>query len=89
MTGLLKTSALGTVAGERALVRLERRGGVVLDRKLTVEAARIVARVRREGDAALVELVARLDGVRVARGADLRLHAADPERDRASLPAGF
>ncbi len=89
MSGLLKSSALGTAAGERALERLERRGGLVLDRKLMAEAARIVARVRREGDAALVELVARLDGVTVARGADLRLSAVDPERDRASLPPGF
>ncbi len=89
MSGLLKAAALGTVAGERALVRLERRGGAVLDRKLMAEAARIVARVRREGDAALVELVARLDGVTVNHGADLRLRALDPERDRASLPAGF
>ncbi|MEP7013202.1 MAG: histidinol dehydrogenase [Acidobacteriota bacterium] len=86
---MLKSSALGTAAGERALERLERRGGVVLDRKLMAEAARIVARVRREGDAALVELVARLDGVTVARGADLRHFPVDPERDRASLPAGF
>lgn len=89
MIGRSKAVALGTAAGERALSRLERRGGSVLDRKLVAEAARIVARVRREGDAALVELVARLDGVTVARGADLRLSATDPEADRAALPAGF
>jgi histidinol dehydrogenase len=89
VSGLLKTAVLGTAAGERALVRLERRGGIVLDRKIMAEAARIVSRVRREGDAALVELVARLDGVTVSRGGDLRLRALDPEADRASLPAGF
>ncbi len=89
MSALLKSAVLGTASGERALVRLERRGGAVLDRKLVAEAARIVGRVRREGDAALVELVARLDGVAVARGADLRLSALDPERDRATLPEGF
>lgn len=89
MSGLLKVAALGTVAGERALVRLERRGGAVLDRKLMAEAARIVARVRREGDAALVELVSRLDGVAVAQGVDLRLRSLDSEGDRAALPAGF
>lgn len=89
MSGLLKASALGTASGERALERLARRGGLVLDRKLVAEAGRIVARVRREGDAALVELVARLDGVAVAQGADLRLVSPDPERDRASLPPGF
>ncbi|HEV7667349.1 MAG TPA: histidinol dehydrogenase [Thermoanaerobaculia bacterium] len=89
MSGLLKTVVLGTAAGERALVRLERRGGVVLDRRVMAEAARIVARVRKEGDAALFELVARLDGVMVSRGGDLRLRALDPEADSASLPAGF
>lgn len=89
MSGLGKTVALGTAAGERALERLERRGGLVLDRKVVAAAARIVARVRREGDAALFELVARLDGVAVSPGGDLRLRALDPERDRVSLPAGF
>ncbi len=89
MSRLLQAAMLGTAAGDRALVRLERRGGVMLDRKLTAAAARIVARVRREGDAALIEFVARLDGVAVAQGGELRLRSLDPERDRATLPAGF
>ncbi len=89
MKSLLRIVSLGADVGERALARLERRGAAVLDRKVQTEARRIVTGVRREGDAALLDFVARLDGIRVDQAKDLRLRPADPERDRASLPSGF
>ncbi len=50
------------------------------------EAARIIDEVRAEGDAALLRLTARLDGVRVQCAAELEVAASELERSFAALP---
>ncbi len=73
-------------AGERWLTRLVERGARVLDRRTERAAGAIVRAVRERGDAALLELVEKHDGVRVASAAELRLSST---ADDSGLPAGF
>jgi histidinol dehydrogenase len=72
--------------GRKALQRLALRSRQVLDPRVERRARKIVEAVRDRGDAALLEAVARYDGVRARRVADLRLVA---EPDGEQLPAGF
>ncbi len=72
--------------GRRKLAALGRRGDVLLDPKVLERAGRIVDKVRRGGDRALVKAVRRHDGVKPSQVADLRLAAA---ADPAELPPGF
>lgn len=84
----------GSRAGRRALDRLARRREEVLDPRLVRRAERIVERVRRGGDRALLDLVRRLDGAGDAASVDatsvahLRLGIPPPPAAH-ELPAGF
>ena len=68
-------------AGRRAIERLVRRGEGILDERTLRNAAKIVERVRRKGDRALLDYVRKLDGV-----SDLSLKE---KADASVLPAGF
>lgn len=57
------------------------------DDEVTRIAAEILKRVQREGDAALLELTARLDGVHADRVADLAIEAAELKASFEALPA--
>lgn len=69
---LLPAVSVDSARGRRALARLAARGETVLDRRTERAAARIVRDVRRGGDRALLERVARHDGVTAASVAELR-----------------
>jgi histidinol dehydrogenase len=79
----------GTVRGRKTLEKLVRRGERVLDKKTRRQARRLVEAVRKEGDAALLEAVRRLDGTEITAPGQLRLPVPDPELERALLPPGF
>jgi len=57
------------------------------DDEVTRIAAEILKRVQREGDAALLELTARFDGVHADRVADLAIEAAELKASFEALPA--
>ncbi len=73
-------------AGRRAVERLVRRGEGVLDETTLRKAARIVEKVRRKGDRALLDFARRLDGADAVAVTDLALHGSAESGD---LPAGF
>ncbi|MEO8504080.1 MAG: histidinol dehydrogenase [Acidobacteriota bacterium] len=93
MTGLgsrgLTIVQAETAAGRRALARLADRGGAVLDRATQRAAGRIVEAIRRHGDRALLESVARFDGVELVDAEKLRLSPGECDRGWTNLPAGF
>ena len=74
-------------SGRKYLDRLVRRGEGMLDGKMLTKVERIIGRVRRGGDRALVDAVKRFDGVAVKSIQDLRLTASVGEDN--ALPAGF
>ncbi|HYN21644.1 MAG TPA: histidinol dehydrogenase [Thermoanaerobaculia bacterium] len=77
-------------AGRRAIERLLRRGEAILDEKTLRRASRIVQKVRRQGDRALLGFARKLDGVGVGSVAELALPSIPPEPvDPGELPAGF
>jgi histidinol dehydrogenase len=77
-------------SGARRLDRLAGRGREVLDRKTVKAAGRIVERVRRGGDAALLAEVRRLDGYAAGSVAELAGPALRPDgAASAELPDGF
>lgn len=80
---ILKTT---TQRARRELEALRLRGGDLLDARTLEKAGRLVERVRRRGDRALVKAVRRFDGVQPSSLAELRL---TPEVDPQKLPAGF
>ena len=67
-------------------MRVGQCGAHLLDKKTLDQAERIVDRVRRGGDRALLKAVRRYDGVDPATLAELRL---EPTADPAQLPPGF
>jgi histidinol dehydrogenase len=69
----LKSYRLDSRAGRRRLERLAARRRDVLDPKTVRAAAKIVERVRKGGDRALLESVCRLDGYPAASVAELEL----------------
>lgn len=71
-------------AGQRAIERLTRRGGSVLDAKTLRRAGRIVQAVRRNGDRALLGFARELDGATAESVAGLALAPLPGD-----LPAGF
>lgn len=85
--GIFKVTRAGTRAGTKLRKRLLARGEGVLDHRLQCRVERLVHRIRRGGDRALVRAVRRFDGVEIKGAGDLRLEpslAGAPE-----LPAGF
>ncbi|HVR95662.1 MAG TPA: histidinol dehydrogenase [Thermoanaerobaculia bacterium] len=75
--------------GRRAVERLTRRGEAVLDTKVLEKAGRIVDKVRRRGDRALLKLARRLDGAEADSVAGLALRPRPEDADRSRLPDGF
>ena len=73
-------------AGRRAVERLVRRGESILDEKTLRKAARIVDRVRRKGDRALLDFARDLDGAVARSVADLALRE---KTDASALSSGF
>lgn len=73
-------------AGRRAIERLVRRGEGILDGKTLRKASRIVDRVRRKGDRALLDFAREHDGAVANSVADLAL--GEPA-DSTALSAGF
>jgi histidinol dehydrogenase len=73
-------------AGRRAVERLVRRGEGILDEKTLRKASRIVDRVRRKGDRALLDFVREHDGAVARSVADLALRE---KTDASALSAGF
>jgi histidinol dehydrogenase len=73
-------------AGRRAVERLVRRGEGILDDKTLRKASRIVDRVRRKGDRALLDFVREHDGAVARSVADLALRE---KTDASTLTAGF
>ena len=59
----LRVVRAASAGGRRGLERLARRGVAVIDRATERGAERIVEAIRRHGDRALLESVARFDGV--------------------------
>lgn len=98
MRKALAVLGAGSRAGRRRLARLAGRRSSVLDAKTVRAAAKIVAAVRKGGDAALLDYVRRLDGYAAASVAELELtpsevgaHVPGPD-DREGpegLPHGF
>lgn len=87
MKGLLTLVELDSPRGAKALARLVERGRLVLDRRVTRGAEKIVDSVRRGGDRALLAAVNRFDGVPAASVAALRLRAVSVPAS--ALSAGF
>ncbi|RMH19307.1 MAG: histidinol dehydrogenase, partial [Acidobacteria bacterium] len=84
---MLKILALNSRRGRRARQRLLRRGDDLLDAGTLRRARRILKRVRRGGDRALLRFSARYDGLEAASVGELRRPC---ERlDDGRLPAGF
>jgi histidinol dehydrogenase len=86
----LRIHRAGSRAGARALDRLAARGTATVDRRVTAGARRIVEAVRRGGDRALLDAVARLDGLTAGEVSALRRDPSaepvprlDPALDRA------
>jgi histidinol dehydrogenase len=79
----LATNAAGFEAAFQALLR----GADEVDRAVEQRVAEIIADVRARGDAALLELTARYDGVQAAAVADLELTAAELKAAHDGLPA--
>lgn len=73
-------------AGRRAIERLVRRGEGILDERTLRNAAKIVDRVRRKGDRALLGYARKLDGSRASSVAGLFLKE---KADASALPSGF
>ncbi len=78
--------AAESAAGGRLLRRVTTRLESVLDRRTESAARRIVERVRRGGDRALVELVRELDGAPIGAAAELRLQPSAEDRAGRALP---
>ncbi|MDY7092764.1 MAG: histidinol dehydrogenase [Acidobacteriota bacterium] len=78
-----------TRRGRKRLERLLGRGRLVLDRKTLRKVERIVTRVRRGGDGALLEAVRKYDGLEAGGIADLKLAPAESDRGAWDLPEGF
>lgn len=74
-------------AGRRAIERLVRRGEGILDERTLRKASKIVERVRRRGDRALLDYARDLDGAVAKSAADLALQGE--KTAPAALPAGF
>lgn len=74
-------------AGRKAVERLIRRGEGILDAKTLRRASRIVEKVRRQGDQALLGFVRELDGVEAGSAADLALPVGPI--GPGELPVGF
>lgn len=95
MKGPLRVLKADSRAGRKALGRLTRRGEMVIDPRTVRRAGRIVDRVRRKGDAALLDAVRRLDGWKADSAAELALPkaASQPDHDHAvdrdRLPLDF
>jgi histidinol dehydrogenase len=70
--GALRVARSGSPSADRLQRRLAERGRRVLDRATVRAAESIVEDVRRRGDAALLDAVARHDGVRMASVSELR-----------------
>lgn len=85
----LKIYGVHTRRGRRCLDRLLGRGRLVLDRKTVRKVERIVTRVRRGGDEALLEAVKKYDGFGAASIADLKLAPTEADRGGWDLPEGF
>ncbi|MEM9292852.1 MAG: histidinol dehydrogenase [Acidobacteriota bacterium] len=73
MSRHLKIAKLDSFSGRRALKRLEGRSSLVLDRRTLSKAKRIVDKVRRKGDDALLDFARELDGATAETVSDLRL----------------
>lgn len=73
-------------AGRRAVERLIRRGEGILDERTLRRAGKIVERVRRKGDRALLGFARKLDGAVAGSVAELAL---SQEVSLETLPAGF
>ncbi len=82
----LKIIKASSARGRRKVAALGQRGEAILDAKVLARAGRIVARVRRGGDKALLAAVRRFDGVAVGSAAELRL---EPTAETGELPPGF
>ena len=80
MTGALRVTGAGSAAGRRLRTRIAGRLERVLDRATESEARRLVERVRRGGDAALVALARELDGAHARTAAELRLEIRPEDR---------
>ncbi|HVS16195.1 MAG TPA: histidinol dehydrogenase [Thermoanaerobaculia bacterium] len=75
----LRIHRVGSRAGERALERIAARGAATVHRRVMTGARKIVEAVRRGGDRALLDAVARLDGLAAGDVAALRRRpAAEP-----------
>lgn len=73
MSARFPVRAASSAGGAALARRIAGRLAAVLDSRLERAAARLVERVRRGGDAALVDCVRELDGVAIAGPAELRL----------------
>ena len=75
--------------GTREIERLRSRGRSTIDRKTMRRARSIVDSVRRKGDPALLDFVAKLDGMKVDSAASLRQPLASAVELRPRLPPAF
>lgn len=85
----LTVAAASSRRGGKLLARLVGRGERVLDAATVRQAEAIVAKVRDQGDRALLSYVRKLDGVPARRASELALPVPDAEVERAKLPPGF
>lgn len=76
-------------AGRRAVERLIRRGEGILDEKTLRRAGKIVERVRRKGDRALLGFARKLDGAVARSVEELALAGTNEEVPSETLPVGF
>jgi histidinol dehydrogenase len=89
VSGPLAVLKAGSRRGREAVERLTRRGESVLDAGTLARAGRIVGKVRRHGDRALLELARQLDGAEADSIAGLALKPAPEDAGRSPLPSGF
>jgi len=91
MRGPLRVVDAGSRPGRKALQRLVGRSDSVLDERTVARAGKLVARVRRRGDAALLAAVRSLDRLSARSVADLALDGrlAPGVGSERALPAGF
>ncbi len=87
MKSPLRVVKAGSRPGRKALRRLVDRADTVLDRRTVARARKLVERVRKQGDRALLEAVESLDGLAVESVAALGLAGESPHDER--LPEGF
>jgi histidinol dehydrogenase len=91
MKGPLRVLKADSRAGRKALARLTRRADAVLDPATGRRARKIVDRIRRKGDRALLDAVRRLDGFASESVAELEWSAREGSEpvDRDRLPLDF